>query len=312
MNYKKILFAFLLLININSFSAATLYSQDGSSVESGSTVCADAEYYLNFESEGIYANIVNSSNNMLLSTINAKNGELTFSFSPDNTKVRLDVYEYANKSNEYLQSIKLNVEDCGYEQVVEPLTSTAPQFSIKRKDGFINLTAPSKFEDYKLYYNFLEEDDNGNSKEVKFKDGVASIEIETNDIQFIEEYTNLKDKEVKRYYEVSLDKFMTIRKLKSLDLSIIEPMSYLDKSILLRILIGLIFFIVLYLVKMFFSRALRAKRRERKLELKRRQKRALQKQELERQRRQEIERKKQKKKAELADQKRRNNLEIRK
>ncbi|WOO87238.1 hypothetical protein RZE82_08980 [Mollicutes bacterium LVI A0039] len=261
MKSKLILVTTMLVLFVQlDFEAATVYTSDGTELDSNSTVCAYDDYYYNTQSSEMFeAEIVDSNSKVLLSTVNAKNGEIKFTFPTNFENLIAYVYTYADGNPQLVEKFEFVVTDCGYEPTVDDYEIIAPQTTFSKSDLGVAFTEPVA-KNYKLYINQVEENDDGKSMPVRFDNGVADIELTTDIIQIIEEYTNDSGKKVTKYFEINKEPDIVIRNLSDLDLQVIAPMDYIDKKVLIRILVGLITIIILYLVNMITVKKYRAKR----------------------------------------------------
>lgn len=302
-------FLFMLQLNIK---AATIYASDGSEISNNSNICANDTYYYQVDSASMYeAEVIATSNNMLLDTFYSSNSVLEFVFPANVEDLSVYIFEYTNSDRKLVDKVEFSISDCGYEVITEDYKFNVPQTDITVDNNSIIFSEPTA-EDYKLYINQLEVDDDGKSSHVKFKDGVSSIPLDSDVVQLTEEFKNNDGDDVTKYYEVDLSDGIIIRRLSNLELTIIEPLEYIDVPLLIRTLLGLIILVVLYLVNILLVKQLRAKK-EYKLKLKkikerRRQKvKEAKKAELELKRQKQIARNKERQESE-----RRANLEIRK
>ncbi len=302
-------FLFMLQLDIK---AATIYASDGSEITNNSSICANDSYYYQVDNNSMYeGEVVSTSNKMLLDTFYASNGEIEFIFPANVENLSVYIYEYSNSERQLIDKVEFSISDCGYEVVKDDYKFSAPQTKITLGNDSVIFSEPD-VEDYKLYINQLEVDDDGKSNHVKFKEGVATIALDSDVVQLTEEFKNDKNENVTKYYEVDLSDEIIIRRLSELELTVIEPLEYIDVPLLIRTLLGLIVLVVLYLVNILLVKELRAKKEyKRKLKkLKERRRRKIQeakRQELELKRRQQAARNKEKQERE-----RRANLEIRK
>lgn len=303
--------AFILMLQLD-VQAATIYASDGSQIADNSNICAyDSYYYEADSSEMLEASIVSTDTRMLLQTVHANDGEIEFVFPSNVSDLSIYVYSFEDNGKQLVDEYELKVSDCGYEETVDKYSTTNPQTKISVDGTTISFTKP-ELDDYHLYYNQVEENDDGKARELKFKDSVGSVELVSDYFQITEEYTNKDGKEVARYYEINLTDDPIIRKMKKLDLSIIEPMQYIDRVVLIRLFFGLIVLVILYLININLMKTYKAKKEYRRklkvLKQKRREQIYRQRQE------QELEKKKKyaQQKRKQAEQKQRANLEIRK
>lgn len=252
--------AALLLATTVSVNASTIYANDGSEVKSNANICANDSYWYQTDStDMVEADIVDTSSRMLLSTAAAENGEVELSFPSNADDLSVYVYNYTDKGRELTDQFNFKVSDCGYETTVEDYKSVAPKVVVEKTDTGVTLTTPD-LQDYQLYVNQIEANDDGKSKKVKFKDGKADLTLESDVIQVTEEYTNDKGNVKEQFYEVDLSDDIIVRKLANLDLSIIKPMDYIDRTVLIRVVVGLIVLVILYLVKISLSKVYRSKK----------------------------------------------------
>lgn len=250
----------LLLCSGINLSAATIFASDGSTVESDANICANDSYYYQTDNKNMYeADVISANSKVLLSTVNASNGEIEMSFPTNVENLSVYVFEYTDTGKELSDQFDFSISDCGYESIVEDYKTTAPKVGIEKRDSGLGLTAPD-LENYKLYINQVEANDDGNSKQVKFKDGKADLTLESDIIQITEEYTNDEGKDKELFFELDLSNDIIIRRLSNLDLSVIAPMDYIDKKILIRIIGGLIALVILYLINIMFVKKYRAKK----------------------------------------------------
>lgn len=302
----------LLLLVSKDFSAATVYASNGTIVENDANICANDSYYYETDSNGMYeADIVSTESRQLLSTSNSLNGEIEFSFPANAGNLTVYVYQYEGNVRTLVDTFKFKISDCGYEVVVDDYKPLSIQTTITKSDIGYQFTKPD-LEDYNLYINELEPDDNGTSKKVKFKDGIADLPISTDIIQLTESYINADGKEIEQYFEADLSSDPVIRKISSIQLTVIEPMQYLDRHVLIRIFLGLILLVILYLTNIMLVKQYRAKKeykRKYALYQQKRREQAREKQQEEQLRKQ---RKQQIIKQKKLESERRANLEIRK
>lgn len=302
----------LLLIVSKDLNAATVYASNGTPVESDSNICANDIYYYQTDSNGMYeADIVSTDSRLLVGTSNSTNGEIEFSFPIDAGDLTVYVYDYNGSDRKLVDTIKFTISDCGYEVINDEYKKLTLKTTISKTDLGYQFTQPD-LEDYNLYLNQLELDDDGVSKKVKFKDGIANAAITEDKIQLTESYINDKGNEVDQYFEIDLTNDIIIRKISSLDLTVIEPMQYIDRHLLVRMLIGMIVLIILYLINIVLVKQYKAKKaykRKYKLYQQKRREAALKKRQEEELRKK---RKQQMIKQKKLESERRANLEIRK
>lgn len=263
------------------FKAASLYANNGTEVASGSSICANDSYFYKTKSNGMYeAEIIDGKNSTLLATSNSKNGEIELVFPLNASSLTIRIFEYKDQQRSLVDTMEFTVSDCGYEVVKEDYTGSSPLTKITKTDEGYQFTEPEQ-KNYKLYVNQLEEDDDGTSQKIRFKDGVGKKTITADILQITETYTNDKGKSVKKFYEIDFTDGMVIRELSNIDLNIIEPMDYIDKNILVRIMISMMIIVVLFLMKVVLAKRYNARREyllkvkryhERQRELERQQK----------------------------------------
>ncbi len=251
---------FLLTLQLD-FQAATIYASDGTVIDSNTSICANDTYTYETDSNDMFeAEIVSTANNMLQTTLNASNGVIEFEFPANVDKLTAYIYDYTDEGRNLADSYDFTVTDCGYESVVEDYNVAAPLVTFKKSEQTVTFTAPEA-DNYKLYINQIEENDDQQSKQVKFKDGVADVEVTTDMIQLTETYTDKEGSEIEKFYEVDFTDKQIIRNVKDLQLSVIEPLNYIDVHILLRVLGGLIVLIILYLINLKLLKQYRSKKR---------------------------------------------------
>ncbi len=243
--------------------ALSLIGDDGELVDDGATVCANASYYYQTDEANMYEADILNPNNLLLDTINAKNAQFELIFPTSSSDISVALYEYSDDGKEYVDSIDLKVKDCGYEQLADEYEAINPRFKYSVNENSVTIEKPSN-EDYKLYYNYVEEEDAHKFNRIRFDEGTVKLPLTTRYIQFTEEYTNDKGKDIVRYYELDTNEQKPIiRKLSTLELQIIEPLDYIDKDVLIRVLIGLIIFIGLTIIQINLVKKYRRKKKYR-------------------------------------------------
>ncbi len=302
---------FLLMLQLD-FQAATIYASDGTVIDSNTSICANDIYTYETESSDMFeAEVVSTADNMLQTTFNASNGAFEFVFPANVEKLSVYIYDYSEEGRNLVDRYDFTVNDCGYESLVEDYKVSAPQVKLSKSELGIEFTEPT-VDNYKLYINQVEEDDDQKSKQVKFKDGVADVEVTTDMIQLTETYTNSEGKDIEKFYEVDFTDDVIIRSVKDLELSVIEPMQYIDKNLLVRVLGGFIVLIILYLINLSLTKKYRSKKRYKKRmnEIKEKQR----QQAIEKKQEQELEKKRKlaEKKRIKQERERRAKLEIRK
>lgn len=250
----------LLLATTVSVNAATIYANDGSEVKTNANICANDSYWYQTDSTNmVEADIVDTSSRMLLSTATAENGEIELSFPSNAEELSVYIYDYTDKGRELTDQFEFKVSDCGYETIVEDYKSIVPKVTVEKNDTAVTLIAPD-LQDYQLYVNQIEVNDDGKSKKVKFKNGQADLALESDVIQITEEYTNDKGEVKEQFYEIDLSNDIIVRKLSNLELSIIKPMDYIDRSLLIRVIAGLIALVILCLIKISLTKTYRSKK----------------------------------------------------
>lgn len=287
------------------FNAATIYASNGVEVTNTNNICANDIYTYQTDSDGMYeADIVDTDNRQLLTTVNSQNGEIDLTLPANAGDLTVYIYGYEKQARKLVDTYKFSVSDCGYDEVTKNYKALPIQTKIKKTDTGYQFTEP-KAEGYKLYINQIEDNDDGTSKRVKFKKGVADIESTSNVVQLTENYFNVKGKPVENFYEVDFSNGMVIREITDVQLKVIKPMQYIDREVLIRVVIGFIVLVVLYLLKTIFVKRYRArkqylkkykkyqekriaeekKKKMRELELKKRKQEALKQKRLESERR---------------------------
>ncbi len=310
---SKFMLISVMLISMlqHSFYAATIYANDDTEIKTNSTLCANDTYYYESGDNGIYeGDIISTNSRILLDTTTARDGVLELMFPSNIENVSVNIYNYGDTGKQLVDIYDFTITDCNYEQVAPDFKETKPKVTIEQSGS--NLLLSNSDDNYDLYYNEVDADDDGKFTKVKFKDGDAVITPTENIIQLTEVYTNDEGKEVTRYFEIEIGENVVVRKLSNLDLTIIEPLDYIDISILLRIIFGLIVLIILYLINIKLMKKYKAKKMYRKKLKKYR----IKKREAEMQKQQRLQEEKRKRyelqKAKKEDQQRRANLEIRK
>lgn len=302
----------VLLLVTQDFSASTVYASDGTTVENDSNICANDSYYYQTDTNGMYeADIVSTDTRQLLATSNSSNGEIEFMFPANAGALNVYVYQYTDSQRSLVDTSQFTISDCGYEVVVDDYETLKMQTTITKTEDGYQFTKPD-LDDYNLYINELEPNDDGISKKVKFKNDVADIQVATDVIQLSETFISSKGKQKVQYFEIDLSDQMVIREISNIHLNVIAPMEYLDRKILIRIVLGLIVLVILYLMNTMLVKQYRARKEyKRKYELyqkkQREQRRKEQQEELLRK-----QRKQQMIKQKKLESERRANLEIRK
>ncbi len=310
---SKFMLISVMLISMlqHSFYAATIYANDGTEIKTNSTICANDTYYYESGDNGIYeGEIISSNSRILLDTATARDGVLELMFPSNIENISVNINNYGETGRQLVDIYDFTITDCGYEQVVTDFKETKPKVTIEQSGT--NLAFSNSDDNYNLYYNEVDANDDGKFTKVKFKGGEATITPTESIIQLTEVYTNADGEEVTRYFEIEIGENIVVRKLSNLELTIIEPLDYIDISILLRIILGLIVLIILFLINIQLMKKYKAKKVYRKkLKMYR-----IKKREAEIQKQQRLQAEKRKRyelqKAKKEDQKRRANLEIRK
>ncbi len=311
---SKFMLISVMLISMlqHSFYAATIYANDGTEIKSNTTICANDTYYYQSGDNGIYeGDIISTNSRMLLSTVTAKDGVLELAFPTSVENISVNVYNYGEKGKQLVDMYDFTVTDCGYEETANELKETTPKVDIEQIDSGLRLTYSAE-DDYELYYNEVDAEDDAKFTKVRFKEGSATVPLTESIVQLTEVYTNDEGKEVTRYFEIENSESLVIRKLSNLDLTIIEPLDYIDMNILFRIVVALIFLVILYLINIKLVKKYKAKKNYRKklkaYRLKKKEADKIKQQKIQQEKRKRYEMQKAKKE----DQKRRANLEIRK
>lgn len=239
--------AFVMLVGQVDYSAATIFASDGSPIDNSANICANDSYFYQTDSSDMYeAKVVGTDTDMLLTTTHAKNGEIEFLFPANVPNLSVYIYDYKQSDATLVDQFEFKVSDCGYESVTEDYKVTTPKTTISLTDQTLTFTEPDN-PNYNLYVNPIEENDNGQSTRLKFHDGIATLEMTTNTVQITEDYTSDSGKEVTRYFELDLGEEPIIRKMDNLKLSVIEPMDYISRPHLIRIIAGFIALVILYI-----------------------------------------------------------------
>lgn len=262
---SKFMLISVMLISMlqHSFYAATIYANDGTEIKTNSTLCANDTYYYESGDSGIYeGDIISTNSRILLDTTTARDGVLELMFPSNIENVSVNIYNYGETGKHLVDIYDFTITDCNYEQVAPDFKETKPKVTIEQSGS--NLLLSNSDDNYNLYYNEVDAADDGKFTKVKFKDGDAVITPTENIIQLTEVYTNDEGKEVTRYFEIEIGENVVVRKLSNLDLTIIEPLDYIDISILLRIVFGLIVLIILYLINIKLMKKYKAKKMYRK------------------------------------------------
>lgn len=265
MNRKLILIGVLLLVvGSNDFNAATILASNGEEVTKGASICANDSYFYETDGNGMYeADIVDSNSRQLMATSNSANGEIELSFPANAGDLGVYIYEYDGAEKTLADSFEFSVSDCGYEVVTEDYKAIVPQTTMKKTETGYQFTQP-ELEDYSLYINELEANDDGVSKKVRFKDGIGEVAITTDLIQLTESYINDEGSVTEHYFEIDLRNDGMVRQISNVKLTVIEPLEYIDIDILIRIVVGFIVLIVLYIVNLTYVKKYRAKKNYKK------------------------------------------------
>lgn len=309
---RKTLFFFTILASsiFLNFDASELVTVNGEAV--GNNVCANSSYYYTLDSNSMYeADILNSDTGVLQQTINAQNGSFEFVFPANVESLSIYTFEFTDQGKTLVNNFDLTVSDCGYEVITEDYSNPAPKFDVTVDESNITLSE-SDLEDYKLYINFVEDGDDHKFTRVRFDEGEAIIPIETNTVQFTETYSGDAGKEIENYYEVDISEPTIIRKLSTLELQIIKPLSYIDKMKLIDVLLGLIILFVLMIFFINTSRKYRIEKKHRQKMIALKKKKEQEKIEAERKAQLLRQKKLAEKKAKIEEKKARQNLEVRK
>lgn len=304
---RKFILTFVVLVGLVSFdfNAATIYSSDGTEVTDTKDICANNTYSYKTATNGMYeADIVDADNYQLVATSNSQNGEIELTFPSKAGSLVAYIYEYKDQTKTLIDTYKFTVSDCGYDEVVYNYKPFQLQTTIKKTDTGYQFSEP-KIEEYNLYINQIEANDDGTSKRVKFKQGVGEVEKASDVIQLTEDYVNKEGKKIENFYEVDFSNAEVIREISDVQLKVIKPMQYIDRKILIRVVSGFIVLVVLYLLNRIFIKQYRArkqylkkykkyqekriaaekKKKMRELELKKRKQEAIKKKRLESERR---------------------------
>lgn len=314
MKSKSLILLGILSLFPTNFFAVSTYDGEAKIIENNDQLCANNNYKIELDSEDktYKANIISTANNGLLDTVYSSEGQINLNFPSNVEKLKINVVEVTETESKPVEQFSVNIKDCGYSKIVDDYSQVNPKAKIEFEDQVLKITKPDSAE-YQLFINQVSDNDNGKFKKVNFKDNQAKVKIDSDYIQFTEEYKNNKNKKIQKFYEIDLSgNDYVIRALKGVDLNIVKPVEYIKKNILIRILIGFICIIILYLInrqlKAEYNRRKREKRRLK--EIKYRKIKEMQNQKKRRQKEKELYYlKKQKEKEEIE---RRHNLEIRK
>lgn len=308
-----ILLGIISLFPIN-FLAVSTYDSEVETIENNDQLCANNEYKIEVgnEDKTYKANIISVANKGLLDTVYSSDGQINLSFPSNVEKLKINIVEATDTESKPVEELSVKVKDCGYSKKVDDHTLVNLKAKIEIEDQVLKITKPDS-SDYQLFINQISDNDNGKSKKVKFKDNQAEIKIDSNYIQITEVYKDKKNKKIQKFFEIDLsENDYIIRTLKGVDLKVVKPLEYIKKNILIRILIGFICIIILYLInrqlKAEYNRRKREKRRLKEIKYKKIKE--MQSQKKRKQKEKELYYlKKQKEKEEIE---RRHNLEIRK
>lgn len=313
MRYKMI-FGLIAVIVMGTvqFNASTVYASDGSVIDKGSVICANDTYRYELDSQVMAeADIIASDDSSYLTSFNANNGVFELIFPANIKNLGIYIYEFESEGKTLLEKVDFEVADCGYESVTEDYKLQKPKVAIEKSDLGIKFTNP-EIEGYKLYINQITDDDDGQSKQVHLKSGSAEIELESDVVQITEEYPNQKGELKDYFYEIDLSDDLLVRQIKNTKLSVIEPLKYIDIDTLIRIILGLISLIALWIIKIKLAKKYRFEKRAHK---KRKQLRMQQESDKKNAEKEEIiakQKKLNKQKREKLDSERRANLQVRK
>lgn len=252
-----------ILLSTYQFQATTLISDNESIAASGDVICANASYYYQGDETKDYQALIYNQNGVYLSFTNSTNGVIEFVFPENATAIAIDIYQITNNSKTYIETMDFTVEACGYDQVTdEPATeypNNTVNFTSTLEGDKMTVTAP-ELDNYKLLYNVIEENDNGLFTQLEFIEGKAEITLDSDVVQFEEEYTNTEGKTYTKYYEYNTQPVPRFRILTNLNVTVINPVDYIDKSIIMRLLYGLIALVILLIIKIIFSRKYKKKK----------------------------------------------------
>ncbi len=264
MRNKLIIIIGLFVANMSiDIVAASIYTSDGSEISNQSSVCANDTYEYVSDKLNIEMEILMSDRNLLLQSQNAINGNIKFMLPVVDYPLNIRVYNYTDDSKELIDSYNFEVTDCGYEQVVSDFDATVPQVTYTLNNGIISFQVPD-IEDYELYINQVEENDDQKSRKLKFKNGVAEYEINEEIIQITEKYPNEEGVIENHYFEYNTKEDVT-RSLSSFTLSVISPLQYINYNLVIRILLALIVLVTLILIKIKLQKKYKKlKRREKR------------------------------------------------